>query len=70
MKRRRWAGRREGRLGWKRRKGEREEDLVFLKLLFKLLKFKLFFKLFANFTQTIKPCIQIMMHKHLLLLNH
>jgi hypothetical protein len=24
MKRRRWAGRREGRLGWKKRKGERE----------------------------------------------
>jgi hypothetical protein len=35
--------------------------------------FKLFFKLFpnfANFTQTnIKPCIQIMMLKHLLLLK-
>jgi hypothetical protein len=57
--------------GLEKKKGrEREEDLVFLKLLFKLLKFKLFFKLFANFTQTIKPCIQITMHKHLLLLNY
>jgi hypothetical protein len=46
-------------------------DFLFFKLLFKLLKFKLF----SNFFQTcklhsnIKSCIQIMMLKHLLLLK-
>jgi hypothetical protein len=39
-------------LGWaKREKRGREEGFLFLKLLFKLLKFKLFSN-FANFTQT------------------
>jgi hypothetical protein len=51
------------RLG-RRKKGEGEEGFGFSFFFF----FK-FFSNFANFTQTIKPCIQIMMHKHLLFLT-
>jgi hypothetical protein len=53
----------EGKADWaQRRKGEGRRGFgVFL--------FKFFSKSFSNFTQTIKPCIRIMMHKHLLFLT-
>jgi hypothetical protein len=63
--------------GWaaNRRKGgpRREERLVGLKEREgeegRFCEFSFFFSnSFSNFTQTIKPCIRIMMHKHLLFL--
>jgi hypothetical protein len=72
-KRKKREAERKRKAGWaKERKGRGVKGVwvfsFFFKLLFKLLKFKLFSN-FANFTQIIKPCIQIMMHKHLLILK-
>jgi hypothetical protein len=68
-RKRRWAAR----AAWPRagkswaKEGERERETR--GVWFFLTLFKLFFSNFANFTQTIKPCIRTMMHKHLLILK-
>jgi hypothetical protein len=51
----------------KRKKERGERGLGFSLFLFKF--FSNSFSNFANFTQTIKPCIRFMMHKHLLFLT-
>jgi hypothetical protein len=49
--------------GLKERKGEGFWDFFFLN------SFQIHFSNFSNFTHTIKLCIRIMMHKHLLFLT-
>jgi hypothetical protein len=76
---------RRGWLGWAGREMRGREDVfVFFQTLFQLFQtfeiglfskhskiFKTFLKAFkTSHIQIIKPCIQIMMHKHLLLLNY
>jgi hypothetical protein len=57
-------GKEKGRLGWNERRGRRG-----LKFSFFSDSFSNSFSNFANFTQTIKPCSRIIMHKHLLFLT-